>query len=450
MIKNIEMNCLTSKLYESLCEVPLMDIHTHVDATHLSARGIHDILLYHMVISDLFSAGCPDGSRLSESPDEGEVIYRINRAIPYLKYIQNTSCFWGVKIILKDLYDWDKEITTDNWRDLDVIIRGKSKNLNWSRLILQKAGVKRVSTELWRGHSHIADDILQYSLEWAFFTRSQLGQFDTALLELEYAWNQEIPGAPLPVNIDRSKLNLKKTIKNIEDVSKAIYHYCERIPDKKILSIASHFSTDIEYRTVTNEEMVKALENRDNAGSWERDVYANFISEMFFSEVARKKWDLILQFSIGAEPLPFETGSKLRTETVFELASLFDRHKSLKFSLLLSNLHQNQAVCTLVRELPNVSLSGYWWHNFFPGSIRQIINERLDMVAANKQFGFFSDAYCVDWIYAKALIVRKQLAVVLSDKIEQGQYTFEQALLIAKQILFETAQETLGMKPADF
>jgi len=444
------MNSLTSKLYESLCEVPLIDIHTHIDATHLSARGIHDILLYHMVISDLYSAGCPDGSRMSESPDETEVAYRVERAIPYLKYIQNTSCFWGVKTILKDLYGWDSEITTDNWRKLDSIIREKNKDNNWPRLILRKSGVKRIGTELWRGHNHIADDILQYSLEWAFFTRCQWGQFDTALLELEYAWNQEVPGAPLPVKIDRSKLNFKQTIKNLEDVSKAICHYCERIPYDNILSIASHFSTDIEYRIVTNEEMIKALANRDNAGPWERDVFANYISEMFFNEIARKKGNLTLQFSLGAEPLPFETGSKLRTETVFELASLFERHKSLKFSLFISNLHQNQAACTLVRELPNVSLAGYWWHNFFPGSIREIINERLDMIAANKQFGFFSDAYCVDWTYAKALIVRKQFAVVLSEKIEQGQYTFEQALIIAKQILFETAQETLGMKPVDF
>jgi hypothetical protein len=444
------MNILTSNIYESLCEVPLIDIHTHIDATHLSARGLHDVLLYHMVISDLYCAGCPDGSRMSEFPDKTEIAYRMERAIPYLKYIQSTSCYWGVKTILKDLYDWDNEITSYNWRKLDSIIREKNKYDNWPRSILNKAGVKRICTELWRGHDHIADDVLQYHLEWAFFTRSQWGQFDTALLELEYAWNQEVPGAPLPVTVDRSKLDIKRTIKTLEDVSKAICHYCERIPYNDILSIASHFSTDIEYRIVTKEEMAKALANRENAGPCERDVFANYISEMFFNEIAKKSWNLTLQFSLGAEPLPFETGSKLRTETVFELATLFERHKCLKFSLFISNLHQNQAACTLVRELPNVSLAGYWWHNFFPGSIRKIINERLDMVAANKQFGFFSDAYCVDWTYAKAFIVRKQLAVVLSEKIEQGQYTLEQALTIARQILFETAQETLGMNPMDF
>lgn len=69
------------------------------------------------------------------------------------------------------------------------------------------------------------------------------------------------------------------------------------------------------------------------------------------------------------------------------------------------------------------------------------------MVPANKQVGFFSDAYCVEWTYAKAILVRKQMAQVLAQRIEQGQYTREEALAIARAILFETPQSLLGMTP---
>src|SRR6185436_8852902 len=99
------------------------------------------------------------------------------------------------------------------------------------------------------------------------------------------------------------------------------------------------------------------------------------------------------------------------------------------------------------RELPNLSLAGYWWHNFFPGVIRQVMAERLDMVPANKQIGFFSDAYCVEWSYAKAILVRKQLARVLAEKIDQGQYSKEQALRVAQAILFESPQTILSFRP---
>jgi glucuronate isomerase len=99
----------------------------------------------------------------------------------------------------------------------------------------------------------------------------------------------------------------------------------------------------------------------------------------------------------------------------------------------------------LQRELPNLSLCGYWWHSFFPGAIRQVMEERLDMLPVNKQVGFFSDAYCADWAYGKAMLVRKFLAEVLADKIRIGQYSFEDAVSIAKSILYETPRELFRM-----
>jgi hypothetical protein len=104
-------------------------------------------------------------------------------------------------------------------------------------------------------------------------------------------------------------------------------------------------------------------------------------------------------------------------------------------------------LCTLARELPNLSLAGYWWHNFFPEIIRQVIGERLEMLPVNKQVGFFSDAYCVEWTYAKAMLVRRQLAGALTSRIDQGQYSLSEALSIAEAILYQSPQQLLGMVP---
>jgi hypothetical protein len=95
-----------------------------------------------------------------------------------------------------------------------------------------------------------------------------------------------------------------------------------------------------------------------------------------------------------------------------------------------------------------LSLAGYWWHNFFPDAMRQVIAERLDMLPVNKQIGFFSDAYCIEWVYGKTRMAEKQLARVLADKILQGQYTRDDALGIARSILDESPQTLLGMTPS--
>jgi hypothetical protein len=59
---------LVFDLERALQEVPLLDVHTHLVGGKLGARGLHDILLYHMAISDLYAAGCPNGARLTEFP----------------------------------------------------------------------------------------------------------------------------------------------------------------------------------------------------------------------------------------------------------------------------------------------------------------------------------------------------------------------------------------------
>ena len=71
------------------------------------------------------------------------------------------------------------------------------------------------------------------------------------------------------------------------------------------------------------------------------------------------------------------------------------------------------------------------------------------MLPTNRQVGFFSDAYCIEWTYAKATIVRNQLAQVLAQKIAQRQYTLAEALDIARAILFDAPQQLLSMQPAE-
>ena len=162
---------------------------------------------------------------------------------------------------------------------------------------------------------------------------------------------------------------------------------------------------------------------------------------------ARGLRDILFQFSLGAEPLPFETASRVSQKTLAQLAEIVGRHPRLRFQCFVASRHANQTLCTLCRELPNFSLAGFWWHNFFPGAIRQVMTERLDMVPVNKQVGFFSDAYAVEWCYAKALIVRRQMAQVLAAKVAQGQYSLDEAVSVARAILFDTPQSLCGMTP---
>ena len=439
---------LAREMEAAISTFPWMDPHTHVDAAHLSARGLDDILLYHMSVSDLYAAGCPSGERVSEDRSADEAHHRVQEALVWLPKTRNTFIAWGIRVILEDLYGWREPLSAENWQRLDSMIAERASDRAWAKGVLDRAGIARTGTELWRGRNGAGDDLFEYALEWAFFARAQWGQPDIPVYELERAWNDSEPSPPISVTFSRAEAPpLAKIIRSVDDVDEAIEHYCKLIPYGRVLSTAAHLCTDIEYTFPSRDEMAQALKRRSEAGDRERDVYASYILHRFLAELEKRGDRIVYQFSMGAEALPYESASRLNQRMIGHLGEIVARYPRLRFQCFLGSRHSNQSLCTLARELPNLSLAGYWWHNFFPGVIRQVMEERLDMLPANRQIAFLSDAYCVEWSYAKRKLVGKILADVLAAKIEIGQYSVADAVSVARSILYESSVELLGMTP---
>jgi hypothetical protein len=435
-------------LLDALCGQAVLDVHTHLTSGRLSARGLHDILLYHMVTSELHAAGCPSGARLTEfpgTPGQAEAHQRLAEAVPYLPRIANTSTWWGARIILEELYLWREPITDGNWRRLDGMIRERADDRAWHREVLARANIAGACAEHCRRGTGLDDDVLSHSVEWGMFMRTQWGEYDTALYDLERAWGGRPEDGPCMIGANRRPA--ERHIRTLADVHTAIGHYIERMPYGAAVSMATGISTDIDYRLPTDAEMEAALQRRGQAGPAERDIYAAYIGELMLAGLERHGHEIAFQFSLGAEPLPPETMSRISQRTLAQLAELIARHPRLRFQCFNASRHAHQTLCTMARQLPNFSIAGFWWHTFFPGTIRQLMEERLDMVPMHKQCGFFSDAYCVEWAYAKARIVRMQMAEVYGAKVRQGQYTRQDALAIARAVLYESPQELLGMRP---
>jgi hypothetical protein len=195
------MKDIRLELESALGEITMFDAHTHLVVGKPAARGLHDVLLYHMVISDLYAAGCPSGARLTEYPgwaSREEAEFRVIEALPFLPYIRNTSTAWALRTILEDLYGWREPITSENWKKLDALIRERADDQIWAHGVLDRAGIDRVTTEYARQDVEDTSLRFQYALEWAFFTRTQWGEFDTPLYELERCWGR-LPESPSPI-----------------------------------------------------------------------------------------------------------------------------------------------------------------------------------------------------------------------------------------------------------
>jgi hypothetical protein len=86
----------------------------------------------------------------------------------------------------------------------------------------------------------------------------------------------------------------------------------------------------------------------------------------------------------------------------------------------------------------NFSLSSYWWITSYPSLMHGAWARRLDVVPLTNLCAFFSDGWCVDYIYGRLMVTKRVLANVLAEKIERDKWTTEEALAAARDVLFET------------
>ena len=107
------------------------------------------------------------------------------------------------------------------------MIRERADDRAWQHAIFDRVNIRRTCAEHARRGSGEDDARLQYSLEWAFFTRCQWGEFDTALYELEHCWGRQ-PEPPSPIGGQRPASD--RVIGCLDDVHAAIEHYVATIP----------------------------------------------------------------------------------------------------------------------------------------------------------------------------------------------------------------------------
>ena len=119
----------------------------------------------------------------------------------------------------------------------------------------------------------------------------------------------------------------------------------------------------------------------------------------------------------------------------------FHHFGNVRFDLMMASDVLSHEVTVLARQFPNVYLSGYWWHNFFPPTIEKIVGMRVQMAPMTKIGGFLCDAYYVEWTYGKLQVVKKAMAAALARLVESGFYEEEEVPPLLHQILHDTPRD---------
>jgi glucuronate isomerase len=95
---------------------------------------------------------------------------------------------------------------------------------------------------------------------------------------------------------------------------------------------------------------------------------------------------------------------------------------------------------------PNVVTNGHWWYSNIPAYIEIDCRARLQAVPANKQIGYYSDMYKLEFGWPKFRMYKQVLAKVLADDFVIGRgWSEDRALELARQTLRGNVETIFNM-----
>lgn len=412
-------NGLFSRLKAWIDSIPVVDVHSHIDGGHPGAKDAKQIVFYHYIVTELLSAGMPPDAISPHLSFEETV----KRAIPYLTLIKNTSTYWCLMTMLKKLYGFEgDEINEENWRGLLETILARTRQTDWHREVLtEKAKIKKTFLTF-----NYASEIPKHD------PRLFVGalRIDPLISKLN------------KIGIEGLERAVGSSIGSISDFENSLVSLFKKFAGAKCVTVTVSLHPEevfTESSKAKAEAPFKKLLSGLGLNTSERRTVSSFALSCALS--LAEEFHLPFQIMLGVRrPVPGASPpdyaiSGFEPKMISSLCPLFNDFSRVKFDIFLANRVQSHELTVVAKNYPNVHVSGYWWYTFYPTVIKQFLRERLQMLPRNKINGFFSDAYVVEWSYAKANLVRLQLAKVLTEMTEEGYFPEELAKSLAVDLL---------------
>ena len=383
-----------SELRDAVFACDVWDTHTHLQGGQLPAQDFWEIGHYFWLLRELKAGGYP-ANHADLSDDE--------RAEAYASAMQatrNTAMNCAMRDAIRDLYGID---LTDaaSILEADDAIRSSSQQDGWAAEVFDRAGLRRA--------------VVNYEADATFDQAPELSYLLPRMERQIASWTDALCTASDPGDaatgvaseIDDFAADLSG--RGIRGVMASLGEWCER--------------------TLGDPPALAKPLDADRA----KTVVLHQIA------AAASRHDLFLQFFIGMERgWGSEVAAHNRTDRIVALHGLFESY-GCAFELVLSTKLLNFDAVQSARMFPNVHLGGLWWFNFRPSTYREAMQYRLEALPPHKSAIVASDARCVEWCYAKVMLVKALLAEFLCDQVERGWLGVEDARWVAREWLHDAA-----------
>jgi glucuronate isomerase len=423
-------------LEERINEIPIVDPHTHLKEDKLSG-SLMEVATYHWVLSELHSVGM-DYNELLLKPGLSEE-EKLANYVPYFKKISNTASAWCVKKVFSDLYGFDEELDEKNYVKLLALAAKKTADPGWTEKVVQKTGIKRFVTSVGNKGTAIArsDFSLMVDLHYLFnpYMALDLEPWFSEFYKDESKYLDAIEKVGgKPVYNSRDLINNLESFLRSQITGRVKYFNCVIFSD-------FHF---------TEPDMldVDRIIDRRNKGikldKRETDILIHFTTWNILRILDSIK--ATLQICVGAEYqiCGGRSLSRYGPDWVSNMIKTCYVFPNIKFDFMSASRIMYHELAVAAKMIRNVHIQTMWWHTYTPSCMEDLY-AWLEIVPLPKLGGFFCDAYYCEMTYAKLQMVKRALIDVLARKIENGIFTEDYALVVARNLLYENPVNLYGL-----
>jgi len=396
---------LVEDLFDALCEIPLIDPHSHIDPRAPVSKSLDDILNYHYYTELAHSAGMPKDLL---APDADPQL-RVASIIRYMDKFDNTAQYsWFLEIAQEFLGFSGMKITvadTDKlWNLADRTFAAKT----WEDTVFKRTKLEAIFL------TNEFDDSLE-----GFDTRRYIPclRADTLVFGLHEtevkARLAKVTGIEVgdPATLDEALMKLFENF--IRHNAKAC-----------AISLPPGFTPSRDAHPMSPEGIFRAI-----AGKC-RDFLIPF--------------DLMIGVNRNVYAQGVHRGHDLfdQRTSLIQYAELFNDFPEVTFPVSVLTSNQNQELASYAWIFPNVVCSGHWWYSNIPIHIARDLRARLQSVPKTKLVGYYSDAYKLEFVLPKYHMYRGILSEILAnDYVENGFMSETEAVKLGKYLLRDNVRE---------
>jgi len=383
-------------------------------------------------MAELLSAGMPHEKLLGAKTGRE----RIQNALPYLRRISNTATWWGFEEICRRLFGLEGAFGEATWEGVFETSERRRREPGWHRQVIEKTlNVRRTMLT-----NPIDEDLTGYD-------RSMFAP----ALRID----------PLVLACDRRETVASveqaagMEVRSLGDFKRAVGALFHRFGhDYGARSSAISLPPDFAAFPVHEGDAARVFDRALAGNRLTDDEFRRLRSHLFYASAGFCQDNgLVFQIMLGVDRQVYlnaapSGGDAFSTDPSMlrALRDLLNRYPGVTFDLCILNTVQMHELAAMGKIFPNCVVSGHWWYTFYPGAIRETLRERLEMIPVVKLNGLFSDSYYCEWTVAKVAVYTRALAECLAQKVEQAYFSEDQALWVARRLLYENPVEHFGLR----